>query len=290
MLFSKHPILAVPMNKVSDLRLALACHSAGIFPSLSFFNYLEKGNFDLISFEQDLSTFRNITNSNNLLISMGAYQLLDRKVLEILVSNNFLKIEIIDGLDMFTVPKIQKIRKDLKGKGFQLFVKHIFPRLIMDTDVVIVKGNEGAGGIAEKNYSLKELFNYMSTAFPTLNIIPSGGIKNSADIKYYLDRNACAVGIGSLFAFSKESLISDETKNKVVESSSDKITKIKGKNQNGIVFDEIDHDDSNNTLSLQLGIKDPTKGHIFVGSSVDAIDSIKTVKEIVDSLMTDLKC
>lgn len=283
---SKYPILMAAMNQVSDLNLALAGHSAGIFPSLSIFNYWNKGDFDLVSFEKDLSTFKNYTRSNNLLISLGALQLMDQRIVEILVETDFLKIEIVDGLDINTIPKIQKLRKDLKSKGFLTFVKHIFPRLMMDTDVVILKGNEGAGKFSEKNVNLKDSFNYMINAFPSVSIIPSGGIKNSDDVSYYLERNACAVGIGSLFAFSKESRISIETKNKIIESTSDQLTVLKNNNQKGLVFDKIRHDDTNNTLSLKLGIKGTEKGHVFVGGAIDEITSIRTVQEIVDDLIT----
>jgi hypothetical protein len=288
---SRYPILMAAMNQVSDLNLALAGHAAGIFPSLSFFNYWKKVDFDLTSVEQDLLTFKKRTLTTNLIISLGATQLLNDKILELLIETNFLKIEVVDGLNMSTIPQIQKIRIDLKNKGFLLFVKQIVPKLIMETDVVILKGNEGAGTFSEKghSHSLQESFNYMKKAFPSLHVIPSGGIKNSQDVSYYLNRDATAVGIGSLFAFSKESKISDKTKNKVIESTSDEITRIKDKNQKGLMFDEIRHDDLNNTLSLRMGIQDPTKGHVFVGNSIDVINSIKTVKEIVEDLVTDIK-
>ncbi len=41
MLKSTYPILCVTMNKVSDLKLALACHAAGIVPSLSVYSNTE---------------------------------------------------------------------------------------------------------------------------------------------------------------------------------------------------------------------------------------------------------
>ena len=174
-------------------------------------------------------------------------------------------------------------------KGLLIFVKEIAPRLIMETDVLILKGNEGAGRFLEDSHSLKELFAYMTNAFPSLSIIPSGGIKTAEDVEYYIDKNACAVGIGSLFAYSAESCVSKNTKNVIVESSWNDITRVKNKNQNGIVFEEIASDDENNTMSLKLGIKNPKNGHVFVGKSIDKIDSIKPVEEIVDELILKIK-
>lgn len=277
------------MNQVSDLNLALAGHRAGVFPSLSLFNYWKNNRFDFDEFEKDLDRFFFETDSNNLLISLHARHLLDQRILDILVGKNFLNIEIVDGLDYETTPKIQRIRKDLKHKGLLIFIKEIAPKLIMETDVLILKGNEGAGRFLESSRSLKDLFAYMTKAFPSLPIIPSGGIKNAENVEYYIERNACAVGIGSLFAYSEESCISKKTKNVIVKSTSDDITRIKNKNQNGIVFKEIDNDNENNTVSLKLGIKDPTNGHVFVGKSIDNINSIKTVKEIVNDLVLKIK-
>ena len=286
---SKYPILMTAMNQVSDLNLALAGHHAGIFPSLSLFNYWKNHRFDLDGLEQDLDKFQKISGSNNLLISLDVDLLLYQKVLDILVGKNFLYIEIVEGLNFQNIPKIQKIRKDLTHKGLLIFVKEIAPRLIMETDVLILKGNEGAGRFLEDSHSLKELFAYMTNAFPSLSIIPSGGIKTAEDVEYYIDKNACAVGIGSLFAYSAESCVSKNTKNVIVESSWNDITRVKNKNQNGIVFEEIASDDENNTMSLKLGIKNPKNGHVFVGKSIDKIDSIKPVEEIVDELILKIK-
>ena len=46
---TKYPILAAPMNRVSDAKLAVAVANAGCIPSFSIFNYIGKGgniNYD----------------------------------------------------------------------------------------------------------------------------------------------------------------------------------------------------------------------------------------------------
>lgn len=285
LLNSKYPILMAAMNQVSDLNLAIAGHAAGIFPSLSFFNYWQKGTFDLKNFQKDLIQFEAVSGSKNLLISLGAENFLDKFILEIIIDNGFLNIEIADGLDKENIPKIQKIRQDLKKKGLMIYVKDVYPRLVMETDVLILKGNEAAGTISKNSYNLKDSFNYMKNSFPNLLIIPSGGIKDSTDVKYYLDKQAFGVGIGSLFAFSEESCISLETKQRIIDSSREDLISIKGGNQTGLVFKEIDKDNANNTNSLKFGLRGTEKGHIFVGHSIDSITQIKTVKEIVDELV-----
>ena len=44
---SKHPIIAMPMNGVSTVDLAIAVTRAGAVPSLSIFNYYESGRANL---------------------------------------------------------------------------------------------------------------------------------------------------------------------------------------------------------------------------------------------------
>ena len=97
------------------------------------------------------------------------------------------------------------------------------------------------------------------------------------------------VAIGTLFAASEESCISKETKLKMIESSSNEIKRLdSGAQQNAIIFSRIEEDDFNNTNSLNMGMKDPTNGHIFAGKGIDHIKSILPVKDIVQLLVDGL--
>ena len=69
---SKIPIIAAPMNQVSDANLAIACHRAGIMPSISFLNFVDKDTHtcDFESFLRDVEYFTSSTNTNKLIISV----------------------------------------------------------------------------------------------------------------------------------------------------------------------------------------------------------------------------
>lgn len=97
------------------------------------------------------------------------------------------------------------------------------------------------------------------------------------------------VGIGSLFAATKESPISIATKLKIVKSTSTDLKRFNGLNQQGLIFKELENDDENRTGSLKHGMADPTNGHIFIGSSIDNIKKILTVKELVKELTANLE-
>jgi hypothetical protein len=82
-----------------------------------------------------------------------------------------------------------------------------------------------------------------------------------------------------------------ETKQKIVEAKSFDITTLSSDNlpQNSLKFTNwTETDDSNNTESLKAGIKNPTVGHIFVGKSIDYVNEIKSVNNIVQSLISEL--
>lgn len=285
---SKYPLLCTPMNQVSDINLAIAVSKAGAYPSLSIFNYEgDNEKIDLVELRKDLERFQNETGSVELLISMGALNLINNvDLLNLLIEKNMLTIELLDDVNDQTIPAIQGIRQDLKGQGFKLFFKEIAPRMIMEVDGLILKGPDGAGRSLRGSESLESLFLKMKRAFPSTLIIPSGGIGTKEKIKWYLDHGAEAVGIGTLFAASEESCLSQETKLKMVSASSRDIKKFENINQNALIFDRISDDDLNNTKSLKLGIKNPDAGgHVFAGKSIDHIDSIRPVSEIIKSLV-----
>jgi NAD(P)H-dependent flavin oxidoreductase YrpB (nitropropane dioxygenase family) len=148
---------------------------------------------------------------------------------------------------------------------------------------VIIKGEEGAG---RGSISLLALFNQIKIEYPALEIIVSGGIGSRDQVKYYMDRGALAVSIGTLLAVSEESKVSLETKFKIINSSSDDIKKFSlGAKQNALIFSSVENDDFNHTHSLQAGIINANTGHVFAGQSINHIRKIKPVKEIINSLI-----
>ena len=65
----KYPIIAATMNQVSDLKLAIACHDAGILPSLSVYNYsLSNTDINLKELENDVKQFQDTTGTTDILI------------------------------------------------------------------------------------------------------------------------------------------------------------------------------------------------------------------------------
>jgi len=289
MLSSKYPIVAAAMNRVSDIKLAIACHNAGITPSLSFMNYVkDDGTIKYDHFRKDLTEFVNRTNSNNVIVSIIVEILLVSEVTEILNSVNIKNIEIIDAYQS-SLELISLLKEQHK---FNYIVKMSEPndRIIQLFDGIMLKGKKGAGAV---NLTLSDLENEVKKIklkYPNKFLIASGGIGNSKDIQKLLNAGADAVGVGTLYAVSEESSIGKKAKLKILEASSNDIQPFGPLTQNSLLFKKVDLvDDINNTKSLEIGIKSGFAGHIFVGHGIDHVDRIKTVDEITKELIKDLK-
>lgn len=276
---SRYPIVCAPMNGVSDLKLAIACAKAGIVPSLFFHSFTNLDDFsksvtEILSYGPNIhvsSTLKDITTNAELIKKLGIthIEILDFENSEVTADNKI----IINALRAAGVKVILKV-----------LLTHIIDQFIDVLDGVTIKGSDGAGRSA-KDVKLEDFILYIKSKYPSLKIIASGGVKNKSDIDSLLALGACAVSIGTLFALSKESPIPQAVKDKLLQSTSDDIRRLKtGARQRAIIFGEQTTDDFNNTQGLYSGIRTGTSGHIFVGNAIDTITDILSVQEIVDCL------
>lgn len=294
----KYPIAAMAMNKVSDLRLAIAIRRAGGMPSLSVFNYyIAPEIIDRALLEHDLIAYKQAFNDCNILVSTSISALLSLKLTEMLTRLKVACVELILDDDITTRASndtVQEQIKELQTNGVLVFTKTITESDILENiDGIILKGPDGAGRGNTSGISLLELFDDIHSRYPNLLIIPAGGISTSAHVKQYMDRGAWACGVGTLFAASDESRIAHETKLKMVESTSKDIRQLANGNvdtfaQNALVFSTVENDNFNNTRGLMAGVRSPRSGHVFVGTGIDNVTAIVPVKTIIDNLVTEL--
>jgi NAD(P)H-dependent flavin oxidoreductase YrpB (nitropropane dioxygenase family) len=282
----EYPIVAAPMNKVSDVDLAVACHRAGIFPSLSIYNYIETH-----SLEKAIDTFQSKTGSNKILLSLDSQEFLDKDVQELILKLKISHLEILGDNNITqssTWDEFLRDSKALQKEGVKILLKSLDSNNVSsELDGVILKSNTGAGRGVEWidiDYALLSI----TRRYPAVPIIMSGGISKPRDVKKYLNMGCMAVAIGTLLAASEESCVSLETKQQMVNATYENITRLKNARQNALVFSEITIDDDNNTNALVKGIASPAEGHIFAGKGINEITSIKSVKNIVEDLIKDL--
>lgn len=307
---SKYPILAAPMNQVSELGLALAVSKAGGIPSITAFNYYWGGGPQihpplLENLLADIITFRKETSNACLLLSIGINDLFNKDTVDKILSTGIKHFEVVSDLSTDTKESWDQtfeVIDYLKSNDCKVLLKTAGPNILYkdddghiydmpscgNIDGFIIKGPAAAGRVSKVNMPLFEIVKLLRIKYPGKLIIPAGGIGNSSQVKFFMDQGILAIGIGTLFAASTESIVSDATKLKMVEATMDDIQHLKGSTQNALIFKQYIKDDNNHTYSLRDGIRDPSKGHIFAGKSIVNVTSIRPVDEIIQDLVKDI--
>ena len=288
-----YPIVAAPMNRVSDAKLAIACHNAGIFPSLSLYSWQSRHSIDINEniVDRELKTFQDATGSSKVLISLASVDLFKDSVIKLLLDNNIEILEFIasDYLPKFFIDKTKTIKQQMKerhGVDFKIITKRLDSQNINANavDAIMYKTAEGAGR-GEPSADISVELEKFKNIYPTLPIIISGGIGCSDDIKKYMSLGCMAICIGTLLAASEESSVSRETKLKMIEATVADISRTAISNQSALVFSKLPDDDMNNTNSLIKGLARPDQGLIFAGKGINHIKSIRPVKDIIQDLI-----
>lgn len=306
---TKHPILCLPMNGVSDVNLAIAVSKAGAVPSFSLPNYMKGmgkyfNKYDLI---KDVYQFCSETNSSNIVISMTDFHLSQQYDFLYELYKKY-KIKHIEMLIMskndthYEMSQeqiyLQRMR-EFQQMGVKILVKSIsYPKDIMHRfkssipimDGLIIKGREGAGKVNtevhDESSSLKVISYKAVRNYPSKAIIPSGGICTAEDVYTYMKIGCAAVGIGTLFALSEESVVAKSSKLEIIANNKRKLDNLmcEGMSQNAFVFSEYEgKDNSNHSASLKLGVLG-NGGHLFMGAGMSVVDEILPVSEIINRL------
>lgn len=290
----KYPIVASPMNRVSDLKLAIACANAGIFPSFNIFNWWDPmiNALDISLVDRELKEFRDRAEGN-FLLSITTTVMAIEAVYNLIINNRVSHLEILDQPDEKSSITLSNhaVFQPYKDAGIKIIPKQLSGHNAKNSvmDGIMLKRKEGAGRGFE-HIDMDEEIIKIKNDCPNLPMILSGGIGTSSDVKKYLNLGCIAVAIGTLLAASEESCISLESKRKMIEATSIDIQRMNNSGQqNAIVFNKYaGPDDFNNTLSLMAGIKNPNMGHIFVGTGIDHVKEIKPVNDIIQELVAGL--
>jgi NAD(P)H-dependent flavin oxidoreductase YrpB (nitropropane dioxygenase family) len=291
------------MNKISNAELAVAVSNAGCVPSISSFYYeTEDCNIEniFINLDKAIDYYNKNSNKSNLILSISGKFLLSNHFKDLYFKHHFSHVELILTKDQYrSINFIELIKEKIiffKRYGCKFLLKTVdsliinlfekkFPKLF---NAYILKSKDAAGSVINRPSSLQEEIVRCLKIFPYIQIIASGGIGKSEQIKELLDLGSCAVGIGTLFAISEESCMSVDLKNKLIKSSSDDITYIEKSKQNAIVYSRVTNDDSNNTLALKQAVNTGKDGLVFIGKGIDYIYEIQSVESIVEKLTEKL--
>ena len=304
-LHCKHPIVCLPMNRVSDIDLAIAVGKAGCLPSIIMASYSAEWGKRFLDydFKRDLIRYLTEVKSLNIMVSMTDFFLVThhKKLFEILNTFKISHVEIIpyygqgendEGYSLETY--IKNIMK-IKSYGTKIIVKCLkvpvepIAKTFIDNnliDSIIVKSNRGAGRVSDHDTDTVRLVKKTKALYPNVHIIASGGVSTSSELKELLDAGATAVGFGTVFAMSKESKICEENKHILVSKTSEDIERMPSdrSGQNAVIFKPHEGwDNGNNSKSLEKGVEGKG-GHLFIGHGIDNINEVLSVSEIVSRL------
>ena len=295
--FPSHwPIMCAVMNQVSDLRLALAITEAGGLASLYVDRYDQQGNLQPDLVNQTLSEFKAVTGHCQLVLGLDEYDILHPGMMQILLHYRPSHVEFLSnqqhGSNAWYDPKFLICLTRLK-------IHTKIPCRVVDqwnlnshADALCIKGKDSAGCTGD--LSVSDLFDILKAKYQTVPLIPYGGIGSPAQVRQYMDRGAAGVAVGTMFAASQESCLSQQAKWAICHNSSGQIRQLTGTKQNAIILTDqtdlpIDPTDWNREHSLKRGILgDGHQGHLYVGKSIDQVSEILPVKEIMHYLTGDL--
>jgi NAD(P)H-dependent flavin oxidoreductase YrpB (nitropropane dioxygenase family) len=318
---SRYPILEAAMYKGSDVPLALACHQAGIFPSLvipymhisantvlenhSQQQYIDDTDNSLVEFKKGTGL-----NVCDIVLSIDSSQFFNPLILKIVKSHRVSHLEVFPNFS--DTSDLWGALQNKFGKNFQsmmnLAVKSLGNIKIMErrssaaksanNTALNIKGSD-SGGFNTSEYTTSELFDIQKALTPDAVIIPHGGIGTPSQVADYLTRGATAVAVGTVLAASLESSLSMEAKQKMVSSKKEDLARFPDTNQQALVLgnkefvlsdqSKVTKEDWNRDYSLESGIKSTgDQGHIYAGAAVDTITEIKSVKEIVRYLVSEI--
>lgn len=285
-----------------DLNLAQAVSKAGAMPSLT----TDK------NFEKDLEIFKNKIGNTNVLFSVMENDVLDLDYINRIVESEikFVELRRSDIKDLETLNNcspdnilwynrqfLKNVEK-LKKNNIQI-MRRCFKQPINTFDLVDaigIKGKESAGLTGGGKITIKELIFKQKEKTPDAHLIPLGGISGPEDVKDYLEIGSSAVGVGTLFAASVESCLDITTKQLLVAKNKNDLTIFQDTKQNALVINSADilkndgteFGDMNRASSLFLGIQGKG-GHIYAGHSIDGVTEIRTVKQVIEYLISGIK-
>jgi len=309
---SRYPIVEAVMNGGSSLPLALACWEAGIFPSLYLNIYdiaTKQVNYDLL--DSTIGEFVKATGTTDVLLATDIFRLSDPTSLKIYKKHKITHIEILaESLEQRKKLGISNSEINRLIQNYSVIVKGA--RILLQPTCIVqrvntvqenphnfilgMKGSEAAG-LNSKTFTTSELFEQQKLATPNSLLMPYGGIGTPSQVADYIKRGATAVVVGTLFAASKESTLSLEVKQKMVSTQTQDLIKLPDTGQQALILgnidsvlnDKINPVDWNRQRSLETGLTGNAQvGHMYLGSAIEYVTEIKSVKEIVEYLVSEL--
>jgi enoyl-[acyl-carrier protein] reductase II len=316
----KHPIFAAPMGPFYTTDLTIAVSEAGGLGVLSHTNLFGKSSVEemkknmLHVIEHTDKPFGFNIRTSRLQIDAGT---LCRQIPKFIEKNPKLREQCIYAITSAGSPKSMQTRPflRLKENGSQIKHFHVAPALWLadkcvanGVDGMVVTGWEGGGHQSYEKISTLVLLQQVREKHPEIPIIACGGFASGEGLAAALSMGAGAIAMGSRFIASKESEFHEKYKNIRPSAKADDTTWVTGvlgpirlwKNEyslhHGVVSSKEEKMALEANITPQMALDDQkhyemtyegniTDGAVLLGQSIGLIDSIDSVKDIIENIV-----
>lgn len=318
----KHPIILAPMGPFYITKLCIAVSEAGGMGVLSHTNLFGKSSIDEMKANM-LDVIEHTDKPFGFNIRTARMQpdakSLCRQIPRFIASNPKLREQCIYAITSAGSSRMLPETKSFIDLRAQTNIKHVHVSPVAwlaeksvqsGVDAIVVTGTEGGGHQSYEKVSTLVLIQELVKKFPDLPIIACGGFATGAGLAAALSMGAGAIAMGSRFIASKESEFNDAYKNIVPPAKSDDTDLVTGflgpirlwKNNycksHGLVASKEEKLAEEASFSLEDILEDGKHyemiydgniddGAVLLGQSIGLIDSIDSVKDIIDSIIAD---
>jgi len=326
MLGIKHPIVAAPMGPFYTTKLAVAVSEAGGLGVISHTNMYGKDSFKQM--KEDMTYIVEHTDKPfGLNIRTGRMQLdaqhLCRNVPKFIMNNPKIKEQLIYLITSAGTSKLiyTKAFQRLRESGSNIKHFHVAPALWLadkcvatGVDGMVITGGEGGGHQSYEKISSLVLLQQVKQKYPDMPIIACGGFATGEGLAAALSMGAGGIAMGSRFIASEESEFHPDYKAIVPPARAVdtvlttgflgpiRLWKNKYAAHHSLVADKEEKMAQEQNLTLQQVLEDGKyyemiydgkvdDGAVLLGQSIGIIKSVKTVSEIINTIVSDAeKC
>jgi len=302
MLGIKHPIIAAPMGPFYTTELTVALSEAGGLGVLSHTALISdyeagkepvgimKKNMEYVVEHTDKPFGFNIRTSRREMAASGLVKDIPRFIMKNPKLREQCVYVITSAGSSKTLPQSKPFQR-LKESGSQIKHFHVAPALWLadkcvasNVDGLVISGGEGGGHQSYEKVSTLVLLQQVLQKYPDVPVVACGGFATGDGLASALAMGAGAVAMGSRFIASNESEF-DGTYKSVVPSAglvSDKEAKMAEEAE--MSMEDI-IEEGRKYEAAYLG--DINTGAVLLGQSIGVINSLKSVKKIVEEIVED---
>jgi len=285
------PLIVAPMYMVSNKTMVIEAIKQGCVGTLASLNYKNPTDLEneIIELNKVIKKYDGTYGVNLLIVGNDNY----KEHLEIVVRNKVPLVITSLGSPKEIVKRVHEyggiVLSDIVNQRFA------HKAIKVGADGVITVGH-GAGGHAGNN-NLFTLIPILRKLYPKKIILSAGGIATGQAISAAIVLGSDGVSVGTPFITCKESTVSTDYKQAVINANIDDIVMSKALTGtpatiiNCEQLTNLEEKLSNKNISMQDGMKTLTnkdyKNIFMAGQSVGSINMEKSIKEIIDKFKSD---